>query len=104
MVYVPSGLSLIESGLSGQSWNHWLLDTPDAVTAARVDGYITDGQTQGMKVGDLVTLRQWTTFTDQYNRTGPVLAVQLMVVASLSTANDSVDLTDGTAVSVVDTN
>ena len=103
MAYVPNGLSLIESGLSGQSWNHWLLDTPDAVTSARVDGYISDGQSRGMKVGDLVTMRQWTTFTSQYNRAGPVLAVQLMVVASVSTSNDSVDLTDGTAVSVTDT-
>lgn len=102
MVYISDGLSLKESGLSGQRWGEWLLDGEDAPTAARVDGYITDANEKGMRQGDIVTLRQWTSFTNQYTRTGPVLAVQLMVVAQVND-NGSADLTDGTAISVTDT-
>lgn len=102
MVYISDGLSVIESGFSGQNWQHWLLDGEDAPATARVTGYITDADEKGMRVGDLVTLRQWTSFTDQYTRTGPVLAAQLMVVASIA-ADGSADLTDGTAISVTDT-
>ncbi len=103
MAYISNGLSLIEGSLSGQGWNNWLLDGEDAPTAARAAGYITDAEEKGMRVGDLVTLRQWTAFgPTQYDRTGPVLAVQLMVVASIA-ANGSADLTDGTAIDVTNT-
>lgn len=102
MAYISGGLSLRQSGLSGQGYNEWNLDGEDAPATARVSGYITDGVDKGLQVGDLVHLRQWTTYTDQYTRTGPVLAYQLMIVVSISAAG-VVDLSDGTAISLTDT-
>ena len=103
MVYKPAGLSLFRGSMSGQDYNKWLLDSEDAPATVRVDGYVSDGQARGMRVGDLVELRQWTTFTDQYTKTGPILAFQLLVVLSLATTGDAVDLSDGTAIAVTDT-
>lgn len=102
MVYIPNGLSLRQSGLSNQGYNEWNLDGEDSPTTARAAGYITDAADRGMQVGDLVQLRQYTAYTDQYNRTAPILAYQLMVVASIA-ANGSADLTDGTAIDVTNT-
>ncbi len=102
MAYISDGLSLRQSGLSGQGYNEWNLDGEDSPAAARVSGYITDGEEKGLQVGDLVQLRQWTAYTDQYTRTGPVLAYQLMIVVSISAAG-VVDLSDGTAISLTDT-
>lgn len=102
MAYISEGLSLIESGLSGQSWKEWLLDSEDAASAVRVSGYITDAEQKGMQVGDFVKHRHWTALVDQYTRTGPVIGATLMVVASIA-ADGSADLTDGTPISVTDT-
>jgi hypothetical protein len=102
MAYISDGLSLRQSGLSGQGYNEWNLDGEDAPATARVSGYITDAAEKGVGVGDLVHLRQWTAYTDQYDRTGPVVAYQLMIVVSLA-ANGSADLSDGTAIDMTDT-
>lgn len=102
MAYISEGLSLKQTGLSGQGYNEWSFDSEDAGSAVRVNGYITDAEQKGLEVGDWVWHRQWTSYTDQYTRTGPVLNANLMVVASIN-ANGSADLTDGTAISVTDT-
>lgn len=102
MAYISDGLSLRQSGLSGQGYREWNLDGEDSPTSARAAGYITDAREKGLDVGDLVHLRQWTDYTDQYTFNGPVLAYQLMVVASIA-ANGSADLTDGTAIDVTNT-
>lgn len=102
MAYISGGLSLRQAGLSGQGYGEWNLDGEDAPASARVDGYITDATDKGMTVGDLVHLRQWTAYTDQYTRTGPVLAYQLMIVVTIN-ANGSADLSDGTAIDITDT-
>lgn len=103
MAYNSDTLTLVENSLSGQFWSVWLLDTTDTLATANTAGYITDGQTKNMQVGDLVYVRQWTTIADQYTRTGPIVSFGLSIVLSRSTANDSVDLSDGTAVDVGDT-
>ncbi len=102
MAYISGGLSLRQSGLSGQGYSEWNLDGEDAPSAARVSGYITDGVAKGMGVGDLVQLRQFTSYTDQYTNAAPILAYQLMIVVSISAAG-VVDLSDGTAISLTDT-
>lgn len=103
MVYVPEGLSLRQDGLSGQSSQEWSLDTPDNAATVNTDGYISDAQRRGIRVGDRVHHRQWTTFTDQYTKTGPILSETIMTVISLSSANDSCDLSDGLTIPQTDT-
>ena len=103
MVYKPDGLSLFQSGFSGQDLNQWLLDSEDPPTTVRVENYISDGQARGMRVGDTVHLRQWTTFTDRYNKAGPLLAEQRMTVVSVDAASDGVDLSDGLTIPLTDT-
>ena len=64
----------------------WVYDSPDAATVVRVDGYITDAEDLGMKVGDVV---------HQRDATGATVAHDYVVVAI--NANGSADLSDGTA-------
>lgn len=101
MAYISGGLSVIENTLSGQGNRTWLLQTADTVVTARAANYISDAQDRGMQIGDLVRLVRYTTFTDQYTFTTPILAMQLMVV--MSVASTGADLSDGTAISVVNT-
>lgn len=60
MAYNPRGLSSVESGLSGQRWSNWLLGGTDTPTQATAAGYIADASDRGLRIGDLVTIRQWT--------------------------------------------
>ena len=39
----------------------WVYDTPDAVATVYAVGYITDALTKGMRKGDVVIHRRWTT-------------------------------------------
>ena len=75
-----------------QSFRLWVLKNTDAVTAARVSGYITDGYDRGMRANDLLMYID----TDASPQT-----VQLMVVSEPSAG--VVDLSDGTAVTATDT-
>lgn len=103
MVYKPEGLSLFRGSMSGQDYNKWLLDSEDTPSDVDTNNYVSDGQQRGMRIGDLVELRQWTSFTNQYIKSGPLLAFQLMIVISLDADSDGVDLSDGQAIPLTDT-
>lgn len=64
----------------------WIYASTDAATDVDADGYITDGQDLGMKVGDIVFVVD----TDA----SPIIITAHRVV-SLSTSDRSVDLTNG---------
>lgn len=100
MAYNTDGLSLKESGMSNQSWREWLLDSQDTQATVNTDGYVTDAEARGMKVGDLVYYRQWTTVSSQNSRSG-FLGGGLLWVLTIN--NDgSADLSDGTAIDATD--
>lgn len=72
----------------------WSYTSTDAAAVVDGDGYISNGQDLGMKVGDLVYVVD--------SDASPVI-VTLHRVVSLSTSNRSVDLSDGnTAVTGTD--
>jgi len=70
----------------------WMYDDADAATVVRVDGYITNAADLGMKVGDLVI---------QMDSVAGAVAHQYVVMTINS--NGSADLSDGTAISVTNT-
>lgn len=67
----------------------WYHTSADATAAADADGFITNGQDLGMKVGDLVYHK---------DSTSDATAMTAHKVISLSTSNRSVDLSDGTVI------
>lgn len=87
MAYSNAGLRLVRDAFAGQGPQVWSYRSTDAATAVDADGYISDGQDFGMKVGDIVEVQD----TDTYLTT-------THIVASLSTTNRSVDLADGTTI------
>ena len=84
---------LVSSGIAGtgQIWNY---ETTDAAAVVDTDGYFTNGQLLGMKVGDLVIVRD----TDASPTT-----TTIHTVLSLSSSDDSVDLSDAAATAGTDT-
>lgn len=101
MAYVPGGLSVKTDTLSHGGPREWILQGSDAVTTVRGANYISDAEARGMRAGDLVYYIQWTTFTDQYTFTAPIVAYQLMPV--LTVASTGADLGDGTAIDITNT-
>ena len=87
MAYSNTTLRLVRDAFAGQGPAVWSYRSSDAASAVDADGYISDGQKFGMKVGDLVEVQD----TDTY-------LTSMHIVASLSTSDDSVDLADGTTV------
>jgi hypothetical protein len=102
MAYIPGGLSLKTSTLSGAGPREWNLQGTDAATAVRVSGYISDAQARGMQQGDIIEYFGWTTFTDQYNKTGPLTARHRFTVLEIL-ASGAADLNDGLAEALTDT-
>ena len=114
MAYKPSGLQVKDSGMSGNQVNEWIFDTEDSfgdVTGTPTAGgsntdFIDDATERGMQVGDIVIVRQWTTFTDGYNRTGPLLSGGVSFVGAIvdGTGNNAgktyANLTAGQAIAV----
>lgn len=88
----------------------WVYDTPDAVATVYAAGYITDAWAKGMRKGDIVIHRRWTTAipaTDAEVLTAAgtaniLLGGTIMYVMGISTAG-AADLADGTAISVTNT-
>ena len=70
----------------------WFYNSADAATAVRVDGYITNAEDLGMVEGDIVL---------QSDLTGQTVAHQYVVMTV--NANGSADLSDGSAISIVNT-
>ena len=85
-------------------------DTADAVATVYAIGYITDAWAKGMRKGDLVIYRKWTTAppaadSEVLTAAGTAnvfLGHTLMSVIGISTAG-AADLTDGTLVTVTNT-
>lgn len=88
----------------------WVYDTPDAVATVYAAGYISDALTKGMRKGDIVIHRRWTTtnpVADSEVKTAAgvaniLLGGTFMYVMGISTAG-AADLADGTAISVTNT-
>jgi hypothetical protein len=89
----------------------YILDTVDAIATVYGIGYITDGKAQGMRKGDIVIVRRWTT-------TLPVAESELLTAAAGANVLISVvihfvigiaattgipDLTDGIAITATNT-
>jgi hypothetical protein len=86
----PPALTSQRVGTNGGA--QWVYNSADAATVVRVDGYISDGEALGMKVGDFVF------------QTSPAATVgHIYLVKSVHATNGSVDLTDGTAIVATDT-
>jgi hypothetical protein len=110
MAYVSADLRKVLD-LGGEvGGSIFVLDTPDAVATVYAAGYITDAWAKGMRKGDIVIHRRWTTSvptTDAVVLTAAgvaniFLGMTLMVVMGISTAG-AADLSDGTAVAVTNT-
>jgi len=85
MAYDSTKLECVTNG----EFRCFQYSSTDAPATVNTDGYVSDGQTRGMRVGDTM---------EQMNKTSG-LATKYTVL-SLSTSNNSVDLTDGTTVSI----
>lgn len=75
------------SAMNASSNNIWLYKSTDAATAVDADGYITNGEALGMRVGDIVFVLD----TD-----ASPIALTVHVVSAINT-DGSVDLADGVA-------
>jgi len=88
MAYTSSTLNLVtESPLTGagQTWHY---TTADAAATVDTSGYITDGGSRGMKVGDIVLVRD----------TATPLVTSHLVISVSTTYPGAVDLSNGTTV------
>ena len=92
MAYSTDTPPALESQGVGSGGASWQYDSTDAATVVRVDGYITDAEELGMKVGDRVR---------QFDSAGGTVDHNYTVVAI--NADGSADLSDGSAVVVTDT-
>lgn len=92
MAYSTDNPPALESQGVGSGGASWQYDSADAATLVRVDGYITNGKDLGMKVGDRVR---------QYDSAGG--AVDHNYTVKAVNADGTVDLSDGSAVVVTDT-
>lgn len=71
--------------------NLWLYTSTDAATVVRADGYITNGDDLGMKVGDVVI------------QSSSDATVGHIYLVNSVTAGGAADLSDGTAITATDT-
>lgn len=101
MAYNTNGLSLKSSGLSGQGFNDWQLDTTDVLATVNTSGYITDAEERGMQAGDRVEVRRWTAVATNGTVTAPPLALSITMVQVIN-ADGSADLLDGTDIASAD--
>lgn len=93
MPYVTTNPPALISQLVGKTGGkQWVYDSADAALVVRGAGYITNADDLGMAVGDIV---------DQIDSTGATVAHRYVV--NSVTAGGAADLTDGTAVTLTDT-
>tara|TARA_B100000925_G_scaffold180929_1_gene136524 strand:- start:1274 stop:1537 length:264 start_codon:yes stop_codon:yes gene_type:complete len=86
MAYSASGLTNMATG---GGHNLWFYTSTDALTAVRVSGYFNDASTM-MNVGDVIFV---------YDSDAPTMGISVV----LSNASGVVDIADGTALTVSDT-
>jgi hypothetical protein len=84
--------ALVSSLLGTTKGKVWSYDSTDAATVVRADAYISNGFYLGMSIGDIV---------DHIDSVGGTVAHRY-VVKSVA-AGGAADLTDGTALTVTDT-
>jgi hypothetical protein len=82
---------IVAGGIGGGAPAIWTHESTDAAALVQVSGYITDGGSRGMKVGDLVL------HTD--NDASPPLTSTLKVVTVSATYPGAVDLANTVALS-----
>jgi len=85
MAYSASGLTRMAGG---GGHNLWYYDSADALSAVRASGYFNDAASM-MNVGDVVFV---------YDNDAPTLGISVV----LSNTGSVVDIADGTAVTVTD--
>lgn len=85
----PALISQRVGGSTGRAV--WLYVSTDAATVVRADGYITDGDDLGMKVGDVVI------------QTSDDASVGHIYLVASVTSGGAADLSDGTAITATDT-
>tara|TARA_Y100001937_G_scaffold126951_1_gene197630 strand:- start:1498 stop:1761 length:264 start_codon:yes stop_codon:yes gene_type:complete len=85
MAYSASGLTRMAGG---GGHNLWYYDSADALSAVRASGYFNDAASM-MNVGDVVFV---------YDNDAPTLGVSVV----LSNTGSVVDIADGTAITVTD--
>lgn len=99
MAYTPSELRLILGGsmsnLSGL--NIWSYDTTDTLATVDTAGYISDATARGMKIGDMVITRVFSSLATKTT----ITAMNLSFVISITSG--AANLTDGTAVAATNT-
>ena len=91
----------------------WVLDGVDAVASVDTISYITDGNAAGynFRKGDILIYRRWTTtiptadseIITAAGTANIMLGVQLYTVIGVAATTGLPDLTDGTAISVTNT-
>jgi hypothetical protein len=86
MAFSASGLTNMATG---GGHNLWFYTSTDALSAVRVSGYFNDASTM-MNVGDVVFV---------YDSDAPTMGISVV----LSNASGVVDIADGTALTVTDT-
>lgn len=88
MAYTAANLSMTSVGPltgGGQRWRH---ESADATAAVDTAGFITDGGSRGVKVGDIV----------EHRDTGTGVITSHRVVSVSATYPGAVDLGDGTVI------
>ena len=80
------------TGLAGGGQQVWIYTSADAKATVDTAGYITDGYFRGMRVGDTVIVRDTATPT-----------TTIMSVVSSNSSTGAVDLSDGLAVTLTNT-
>lgn len=100
MAYDPTGLQLVQAGMSNTNNNKWELNTVDAIATVNTSNYISDGKTKGMKLGDEVQVKVRASLP-----LGAPSALYICYVADVGTGTDTlgVDLTDGLQITATDT-
>lgn len=93
MAYAPTKLSLVGGDPTTSAPCLWAYISEDAMTAVRVSGYFADGKWRGMKVGDTV-------YVTTVNSSNVVQSHYRSVV--LSTASGGVDIANGDATTITD--
>jgi|TARA_S200002703_G_scaffold29185_1_gene25029 hypothetical protein len=86
MAYSASGLTNMASG---GGYNMWFYSSVDALSVVRASGYFNNAASM-MNVGDVVFV---------YDNNAPTLGVSVV----LSNDGSTVDIADGTAITVTDT-
>jgi len=88
MAYAPATLSLVSGAPLTGGFQKWVHQSADTGTQAQVSGFISDGGSRGMKVGDTV----------EHTNTGTNIVSLHRVMTVSTTYPGAVDLSDSTTI------